>query len=53
MLSASDIDRFISKVYLSRVKTYKCCWIWKGAKDYKGYGHFWVGGRTEKAHRVS
>ena len=29
------------------------CWIWTGAKDRDGYGRFWIGGKTKRAHRVS
>lgn len=30
------------------------CWLWKGTKDYHGYGWFWVErGRQIRAHRAS
>lgn len=27
------------------------CWLWGGAQNAKGYGHFWSGTRPTKAHR--
>ena len=27
------------------------CWLWQGARDSKGYGHFGLGGRTLRVHR--
>lgn len=29
------------------------CWKWQGTISPKGYGHFWTGKRTVKAHRFS
>ncbi len=29
------------------------CWIWVGALDSYGYGHFFINGRAKPAHRVS
>jgi hypothetical protein len=29
------------------------CWIWIGSHQGKGYGHFRLNGRVEKAHRVA
>lgn len=29
------------------------CWIWKRAQHGKGYGHFKIGRKVEKAHRVA
>ena len=29
------------------------CWDWRGTKDEKGYGVFWVKTRNEAAHRFS
>lgn len=30
------------------------CWIWMGARHYRGYGHFqWTTKHTERAHRAS
>lgn len=29
------------------------CWVFQGAKNRKGYGHFSVNGKTQRAHRVS
>src|ERR1700683_4372879 len=29
------------------------CWLWTGAMSPVGYGRFWMGGRTARAHRAS
>ncbi len=29
------------------------CWLWTGALDGHGYGHFWMDGEIMKAHRAS
>lgn len=29
------------------------CWEWTGKQDHKGYGSFWLEGKTVPAHRVS
>lgn len=31
----------------------KGCWIWSGAKENHGYGHFRTGGKDYRAHRYS
>lgn len=46
-LTDSDVKRFWAKVQ----KT-KTCWLWTGGIC-KGYGHFWLNGKTVKAHQVS
>jgi hypothetical protein len=43
-----DLKRFMSKVDKSGA-----CWVWKGAKNGKGYGQFVVGGGRQYAHRWS
>lgn len=42
-------DRFLSKVKILP----NGCWIWNGARDGNGYGHFGKDGRVQLAHRVS
>lgn len=47
---ASMLERFADKYVVSG----NGCWIWTGAKDASGYGHFGVAaGVSKKAHRVS
>lgn len=29
------------------------CWIWMVGRDKDGYGQFWIGGKTARAHRVA
>jgi hypothetical protein len=43
-------DRFWQKV---DIKEPDECWLWTGALHGKGYGHFRLDGRIEKAHRVA
>lgn len=28
------------------------CWVWKGSKHVRGYGHIWVDGSLQYVHRV-
>ena len=42
-------DRFCEKFYESETG----CWVWTGAQNTVGYGHFRINGKTEKAHRVA
>ena len=48
------MDRFLNKV----IKT-ESCWLWRGAKNKRGYGHFSIGSRKDEtrktvlAHRFS
>lgn len=44
---AVDAEAFWSKVEKLS------CWVWKAARNEKGYGVFGVNGRTFKAHRVA
>ena len=49
MTQEKDLDRFLSYVD----KRPDNCWWWIGGKDIKGYGIFWLKGKTQFAHRVS
>ena len=44
----------IARRFFSKIE-FKTCWIWKGAKDDKGYGILSSkhGGNPHKAHRIS
>lgn len=42
------LDRFWSKVDKTGG-----CWIWRAAKNQKGYGYFNYGGRIVRVHRLS
>lgn len=35
-----------------KIEKTSSCWIWKAARDRKGYGRFWFKGRNCHAHRV-
>lgn len=37
--------------FWSRVKKTPTCWLWTGAVDKDGYGHFHAGGKRHQAHR--
>src|SRR5262245_7226380 len=39
--------------FLSKIDKQAHCWIWRGACHGKGYGHFRLYGRVEKAHRAA
>lgn len=43
------IERFHAKV----IETDDGCWCWQGALTYNGYGQFWDGTKTVRAHRWS
>ncbi len=43
------INRFNKKIIVSD----SGCWDWIGAVDAKGYGRFFLGGETKRAHRAS
>ena len=39
--------------FLSKVNKTDGCWLWTASKDEKRYGHFGIGQRVCKAHRVA
>lgn len=39
--------------FFSRVNKTDSCWLWLGAKQSRGYGHFSLDGKTTLAHRYS
>lgn len=43
----------IKERFFSKIKKTKKCWLWIAGKDLDGYGHFWLNGKTIKAHRLS
>lgn len=49
-MTPDDLIRFEAKL---EPVPFTTCWIWNGARDDKGYGSFWVGGKIGKAHRAS
>lgn len=48
----ADVMRFARLCQMSRMSP-RGCWHWRGHKDRKGYGQFWLRGRAHWAHRVS
>ena len=50
LLTLSLIAHFWSKVI--RSPDPDGCWLWRDACDNWGYGHFYIGGRSNQAHRV-
>jgi hypothetical protein len=38
--------------FWNKVTKTTSCWLWMGAKNAQGYGHFYHGGRMVKAHRL-
>lgn len=52
-LTESKKQEFAARFWMHVEKT-ESCWIWKGAKNTKGYGITGVpGGKTTKAHRIA
>lgn len=49
-MPASLVERFWSKVDRRGPDE---CWPWTAASNEKGYGRFWLNGRTVPAHRVA
>jgi len=47
----SDIRNRFLKFVDKRLKN--GCWLWTGTRHGKGYGHFQIGKKSEKAHRFS
>jgi len=39
--------------FLDKVEQTSGCWLWRGSRHGKGYGHFRVGGDIHKAHRIA
>lgn len=50
LASVEDVARFESFVV---PEPNTGCWLWVGAYDIGGYGRFWSGQKTMKAHRAS
>jgi hypothetical protein len=50
MLSKAEMDRFESFVLPEPTSG---CWLWTGGATPSGHGHFWLRGKTKKAHRIS
>ena len=46
-LSTKDLERFFAKI-----KKTDTCWNWTQNLD-KGYGRFWLQGKSKSAHRIS
>lgn len=51
LLRAEDFYRFYSKI--NRLEDPDACWLWNACKHDRGYGHFKLFGRVEKAHRIA
>ena len=39
--------------FWTKVEKTDSCWLWRGALDRKGYGHFTIGHQTKSAHRYA
>jgi hypothetical protein len=49
-LQESDVARFWNFVPQGDPNV---CWEWQSVRNHRGYGKFWLHGRTDLAHRVS
>jgi hypothetical protein len=53
-LRAQDSTRDLASRFWARVqKSEEGCWEWTGTIEKNGYGSIYVGGKTERAHRIS
>jgi hypothetical protein len=50
VIQGSDLRRF--NRFVPNVNTDEC-WEWQSVRNNRGYGKFWLNGRTQAAHRVS
>lgn len=48
-LDRTPLERFMEKVQEENAAD--PCWLWTGALNSRGYGHFGVGSRVVRAHR--
>jgi len=48
-LSASDKERFVSRIVVAE----SSCWTREAFVDTQGYGRFYIGKRSLRAHRIS
>ena len=46
-------ERTIARFKAKYTETTEGCWIWKAARDTRGYGLFWHANHHNKAHRFS
>jgi hypothetical protein len=49
MISQSAAERFMEKIAVGADDE---CWPWRGARNSKGYGYFFLHGVMRKAHRI-
>lgn len=49
-LKGSQLERFESRFIIDPVTE---CWVWTHIKDKDGYGRFWLGEKSCRAHRVA
>lgn len=49
----SEAVESIRERFLRHVSRVGDCWMWTGADDSRGYGKFWLDGRSQRAVRVS
>ena len=50
LMNHQELDRFMSFVVPEPTSG---CWLWDGGLTRSGHPHFWLNGKTVKAHRVS
>lgn len=50
---AAASDPEVARRFLSKVELSGECWVWVAGRFQSGYGAFYTGGKTRRAHRVS
>jgi hypothetical protein len=46
-------QKTVEERFWEKVKKTDGCWVWKGANFWGTYGHFWMDGKVQQAHRAS
>lgn len=51
--SRQNVNPILTRRFWTHVSVGDGCWMWTGTTFRRGYGYFWLGGRSISAHRYS